>query len=218
MPGPEGIHWLDLILIVILGAYALDGWRRGCAKLWLELAGFTLSVLLATLGYRWVGRVLDDLSLAPPSYVNAIAFLLIWWLVDLAWPLVSGPLHEWVTERFRFRKANRVMCVIPGTLNGVLISSVIVTIMLSFPIPPALKRDASVSIVALTMPEIIRGTDHLLKPLLGTFTEQSFEMLTIQPWSDTPIELGFRTYGTTVDPQSEEEMLLHVDIEQLSPV
>ncbi|HTK60382.1 MAG TPA: CvpA family protein [Candidatus Baltobacteraceae bacterium] len=209
------IHWLDLILLLVLARYAVDGWRRGCMELTFELIGFALSIMLATLGYRSVGLVFDDLFPVPPSYVDAVAFLFIWWLADLAWPLVSRPAQEYLSERWRFRKkVNRALCVAPGVVNGVLISSVIVTAMLSFPVPAALKRDASVSIVALTMPEIIRGMDRLLKPALGALAEQSFEMTTMQPWSDTFIDLHFRAYDVTVDTESEEEMLRKVDIER----
>jgi len=214
MTESQGIHWLDLILLVVLAKYALDGWRRGCAKLCLELAGFALSIVLATLSYRSVGLVFDDLFPVPPSYVDAIAFLLVWWLVDLAWPYVSGAIEERLPERWRLFKEYRGLCVVPGVMNGILISCVIVTIMLSFPLPPALKKDASVSIVALTMPEIIRGLDHVLKPVLSPFADKSFEMLTMQPWSDTRIDLRFRTYDVKVDPESEEEMLRYIDIER----
>jgi uncharacterized protein YkwD/uncharacterized membrane protein required for colicin V production len=211
----HGIHWLDLILLLVFARYAVDGWRRGCSELCFELVGFALSILLATFSYRSVGLVIDDLFPVPPSYVDAIAFLFVWWLTDLLWPLVSQPLQEALSERWRFRKkVNRALCVAPGVVNGILISSVIVTIMLSFPLPAALKRDASVSIVALTMPEVIRGMDRLLKPALGALAEQSFEMTTMQPWSDNFIWLKFSTHDVTVDSQSEEEMLRYVDIER----
>jgi len=210
----HGIHWLDLILLVVLARYAVDGWRRGCAKLFLELAGFAISILLSTLTYRSVGLVFDDLFPVPPSYVDAVAFLLVWWLVDLAWPYAADAIHERLPERWRLFREYKALCVVPGVLNGILISCVIVTVMLSFPLPAGLKRDARVSIVALTMPEIIRGMDHLLKPALGALADKSFEMQTMQPWSDTFIDLHFRTYDVAVDPESEDEMLRLVDIER----
>ena len=214
MPALQGIHWLDLILLVILCVYAVVGWRRGVVKVGLEMAGFALSIVLATISYRSVGLVIDDLFPVPPSYVDAIAFLLVWWLVDLAWPYVSDALHERMPERWRLYKEYRGFGAVLGVLNGILISCVIVTVALSFPVPPWLKRDASVSVVALTMPEIIRGMDGLLKPALGTLAEQSFEMTTMQPWSDKLVTLRFRTYDVTVDPQSEEEMLRSIDLER----
>jgi uncharacterized protein YkwD/uncharacterized membrane protein required for colicin V production len=211
----HGIHWLDLILMLVLGWYAIDGWRRGCTALCFELLGFALSILLATLSYRTVGLVFDDLFAVPPSYVDAVAFLLVWWIVDLAWPYASSALQARLPDRIRFTKVNQAICVVPGVMNGVLISCVIVTVMLSFPLPPALKRDASVSIVALTMPEIIRGMDQLLRPALGVFSsDRSFELLTMQPWSDQFIPLRFRTFDTTADPESEEEMLRAIDLER----
>lgn len=214
MPELQGIHWLDLILMVVLAKYALDGWRRGCTPLCFDLLGFALAILLATVSYRSVGLVFDDLFAVPPSYVDAVAFLFVWWLIALAWPYASSALQARLPDRLRLLEVHQVVCVVPGVLNGVLISCVIVTTMLSFPLPPTLKRDASVSIVALTMPEIIRGLDHLLKPALGVFSGQSFEMLTIQPWSDQYIDLRFLTYDVTVDSQSEEEILQHIDIER----
>lgn len=214
MPESYGIHWLDLILLVILCVYAVVGWRRGFVRLCFELAGFALSILLATLSYRPVGLVIDDLFPVPPSYVDAIAFLLVWWLVDLIWPYVSEAVHDRLPEHWRLYRAYRSLGAITGVMNGILISCVIVTVALSFPVPAWLKRDASVSIVALTMPEIIRGLDGLLKPAFGALADQSFEMTTMQPWSDKLITLRFRAYDVAVDPQSEEEMLRYVDIER----
>lgn len=214
MPESQGIHWLDLILLVILCVYAVVGWRRGVVKLGLEMVGFVLSIVLATVSYRSVGLVIDDLFPVPPSYVDAIAFLTVWWLVDFAWPFASDALHERMPEQWRLYKEYRGFGVILGVVNGILISCVIVTISLSFPVPAWLKRDASVSFVALTMPEIIRGMDSLLKPAVGTLADQSFEMTTMQPWSDTRIDLRFRTYDVAVDPESEDEMLRYVDIER----
>jgi len=214
MPAWLVAHWVDIAIILTLAWYAFDGWTRGFLSIALETAGFLLAMLLAVLGYRALGALIAARLSVPPSFANALAFFGIWWVADLAWPLAARPIYRRLPQRWRAAKIDRIFGLLPGLANGVLILSVLLTVVSAFPVSAAIKRQATDAALARPILAVTRGIDRLIAPVLGPLAEESVDMLTVHPESGERIDLHFTVHDGKVDAASEQRMLTLVNAER----
>lgn len=216
------LHWIDIAILVSLVWYGLDGWTRGFWALCLETLGFLLALTLATFGYRPLGTDIAFRFSTPESFANAIAFFGVWWLVDLAWPLVSRVLYRRLPDKWQKANINHAFGLVPGLVNGILILSVILTVVSAFPLSTAIKRQATESPLERTLLSVTSGYDRLIGPAFGPLAERSVNTLKIHPSTDESIDLHFTLHGGTVDADGELAMLKLVNDERtargLSPL
>lgn len=207
-------HWVDIAIVATLAWYGYDGWVRGLFSLSLETAGFVIALFAATLGYRLLGGAIVAHYATPQSFANAIAFFGIWWLIDLAWPLAGRALYRRLPERWRKAKIARAFGIVPGLVNGVLILSVILTVVSAFPLSKAVKSQATGSTLARPILAVSAGIDRLIAPVLGPLAEEGVNLLTVHPESGESIDLHFTVHDGTVDAASEQAMLKLVNAER----
>ena len=207
-------HWMDITIVLTLAWYGYDGWVRGFFSLILETAGFVSALLIATVGYRPLGAAIAGRFTTPQSFANAIAFFGLWWLIDLAWPLAGAALYRRLPAGWRRAKIDRAFGIAPGLLNGILILSVILTVVSAFPLSKAIKGQAIGSPLARPILAVTRGIDRLIAPVLGPLAEEGVNLLTVHPESGERIDLHFTVHDGTVDAASEQAMLKLVNAER----
>ncbi len=206
-------HWLELVLAAVLIYYAVDGYSRGFLLL-LETAGFFIALVVSLLLYRFPAKLIEARMAIPFSFAAAGAFFLVWWTVDLLWPLAAGPLWRHLPEKWRKSKLNRWFGVAPGLLNGFMLLSVLLTVALAFPLPPAYKKQITKSVVARPMLALSSGLDAAMKPILGPIAEQSLNLITVRPQTGETLDLHFTAHDVSPDPDSEQRMLALVNQER----
>ena len=208
-------HWADIAIVLTLAWYGLDGWTRGFLALSLETVGFVLSLMAATLVYRPLGAAVSARFSTPPSFGSAIAFFGAWWLVDLCWPVFAGAILRKLPTRWREARIGRVFGVAPGLANGVLVLSVLLTVVTAFPLPASIKSSAVHAPLAQPIAAVVGGFDRLLSPVLGPLAQESVNLLTVHPESDERVALHFTVRDGAVDAASEQAMLALVNGERV---
>lgn len=120
---------LDLILLVIVGVFALRGFRQGFAAGVLNVAGFVFTFAAAFLLYHRVAPVIGHFTNLSPSLSKVAAFLLLFIIATFVWSLVGYSLLTRLFPDERggvVRGADSVLGVIPGAVQGALIAACIV--------------------------------------------------------------------------------------------
>lgn len=209
-----GAHWVDIAIVITLTWYAMDGYMRGFLSLCFETIGFLVALLVATLAYHPLGGLIAARFSTPQAFANAMAFFGVWWIVDLAWPLASRPLYNRLPQKWRWAKVNRAFGVGPGLVNGVLILSVILTVVSAFPISKSVKTMATGSTLAKPLLAITSGFDRMIAPVLGPLAEAGVNLLTVHPESDETVALHFTTSSGTIDTADEQGMVKLVNDER----
>lgn len=204
-------HWVDLFLIVVLAYYAIDGYFRGFILLGLETCGFVLALVLALLGYRFGALILSEQFGIPDMFASAAAFFTLWAAVDLLWPYAVKRLYTRVSEKTKHAEWNSWAGILPGLLNGGLLFSVLLSILLALPVPASLKEQVDTSVVARPLIASASALDRLFHPVFGPLAERGLNLLTVPAESGETLDLKFTVHDGTIDPESEQALFAKVN-------
>lgn len=131
--------WIDIVIILILIAYAYDGWRRGFVLAFLELFGFIIGLVVA---FRYFGPVSDYLDQAFhlfPSISKPIGFLVIWLLFEVIFFILVRIFYNFTPEFIRKSFLNKIGGILPSFLKGVIFIMIALMVLMIFPVSASYK-------------------------------------------------------------------------------
>lgn len=204
---------IDIIIIIVLLLYALDGYRRGFLLLALELIGTILTFYLA---FRWAnpaGRFMVDYINLPASLSQPIGFIALWLLFPVVYVGLSSGLYRIIPSMIRDSLANRLLGLIPSMAKGLVMAAVLLTLLVVLPLNSQLRPAILAS--RLGQP-IVTTTQSLEQQLTKTYSQQLTETLTFLTNTplrrkienpDQSISLPFKTADVAPDPAAETTML-----------
>jgi len=214
------MNWVDLAIVLAFLFYFFEGIRRGFIEQTLELIGFFITVFLAVLSYHWVGTVIVNNTGIQQPAADPIAFLVIWFVYQVIYSLLLRLVYPHIPAKLRLALPNRLAGLIPAFLKGVVIIAVILTVVVSLPVPAQLKTAISDSTLGSRFVNNSATIDQYLNRIFGGDLKQSLTFLTvpaqteqiIQP--DQTVDLKFATDQVTVDTASEAKMFSLVNEER----
>jgi uncharacterized protein YkwD/uncharacterized membrane protein required for colicin V production len=212
--------WPDLLIAGLMLLFAALAARRGFAAVLVSLLGFVAAFLIAFSLYANLAVQLSDRFNWSPVWARPLAFIGLWLLVETLFSIVGGL----VTSRLRYtetgQRANRLLAIVPGALQGLIVAALVMTLLAVMP----LAGEARNSIVKAPVgSRLVEATLALEGPLEGIFGEAARETLgfiTIRPptsdgeGSGEAIKLNFTVENAEPDPQTEEDMLALVNKER----
>lgn len=156
----------------------------------------------------------------PESISLALSFFVIWFLTETVFFFIAQKLLAKLPESLSNRQIFKRMGFIPGVLNGLVFLAFILTLVVSLPTPPFLKKDFYSS--KLGNP-ILTQTAQLELPLSNVFTpavqdiQKSLTFLTITPESrkTVPLDIPKGKINFAIDFQSEQKMFELVNLERV---
>jgi len=202
------INPIDILLVVVILLSVLNGYRRGFVHGVLDLAGWVLS-LIAGLRYyqplaRWLGPRFDLWS---EVWDQPIAFVLVALFVGVLVQAVG----YWLSRRFpkdiHERRANRMLGVIPGFANGLIITAILSALLLAIPLSEGMSERTRDSAIVDRLAVYAERLEGALRPVFGEAIARSLNMLTIRPDSDEHVTLPFKVENTRLRPDLEKQML-----------
>ena len=201
-----------LVLCVLFGA--LRGWREGVLPGTLSLARLIVGFLVALRFYASVAEALRErFSLAEPWAAPA-AFLLLFALTGLAIGLLGALLLRRMPARIHQRRANRLLGLIPGSLNGLVTAGVLAAFALTVPLPTNVRANVRQSPVANVLAGYTKRVEAALRPVFADATRQTLNTLTVRPESNERVDLPFEVRNAPPAPALEREMLRLVNEER----
>jgi uncharacterized protein YkwD len=210
-------NWVDLIIIVVLIYFFLEGLRSGFFNQIFELIGFVISLFSSLMFFSRVAPFFVRFFQIPESFANAISFFLVWFLVETVYFLFAQKILT-ITGKITASKFSRWFGFLPGIVNGLVILAFFLTLIVVLPVPSFLKKDLYQSEVGA---KILSQTAQLEKPLQELFgpavkdLQKSLTFLTITPESQERIPLQIGAPSLKVDQLAEQKMLDLVNLERL---
>lgn len=207
-------NWVDLVIIVILLYMVIDAWKTGFWILLADFVGFLLSLVIALLGYSFIAGILINNFSLNRSIANAIGFFATAGLSEavigylLVKILKKIPYHFWKTPW------NNIAGIIPSLGQGLVLVSFILTLIVSLPLAPVIKRDVAKSTIGNYLIRETSGVEARLNEVFGGLVEDSLTYLTIKPGSMESIPFHADTKDLTVDAVSESEMFKLINMER----
>jgi uncharacterized protein YkwD len=211
------INPIDVLLAIVILLSVLNGYRRGFVHGVLDLAGWVLS-LLAGLRYyepvaQWLGPRIDLWS---EVWDRPIAFVLIAVVVGVIVQVIGYWLLIRLPRDIQERRANQVLGVIPGFVNGVIIVAIISALLLAIPLSEGLSERTRDSALVNRLAIYAEQLEGQLRPVFGDAIARSLNLLTIRPDSNERVNLPFTVQSSRPRPDLEKQMLDLVNQERVA--
>ena len=213
------MNWIDYTIIAILLFYAVEGYALGALPAFFDLLQFTGSFFLGLKFYNLVAPLLTQRFSLPGGIANAISFFIIAFVSEFLLHILftfflKKVMQESFLQRDEFKKLNRFLGVLPGTLSGLVLIMFVLTVIASLPLSPFLKQainNAQLGRMLLVRSQVF---ENQVGNIFGKAANDTLNFLTIEPESSSSVPLHFTYANGTVDESAEIQMLGMVNSER----
>ena len=151
----------DVVILVVVGLFAVGGMRRGFLLGLVDLVVFGLSIIVAAHLARSVGEPLQERGI-PIELANGAGLVIVgvisFAVIGFAARVLLAPLGA-VGAGTPLGWANGVLGLLPGALRGLAVAALLVLLVSA--LPPGLEQRVSLRGSMLARPILILGLDVL---------------------------------------------------------
>jgi membrane protein required for colicin V production len=158
------MHYLDIIILVIIIASAIEGGFHGFIYEVCSLVGIIAGFVLAIQFFAEIAGFLDFIPI-PLWLLKALSFLIILIATNILFRLMGKALRE-ILRKIFMGWLDRIAGVIFGLVRGFLTVLVIILVLLISPISKIIQKEARET-------NLLQPSIELVKPFLGNLKGQS---------------------------------------------
>lgn len=208
------MNWIDLVVIIIVTLFAIDGTRRGFLTQAFNVLGFLFSLLCAVLLYQYTAFIFTKLFNLSQVYASPIGFFLNWFIAETIFFGIFTKLFAKLVAKFHQVKINKYLGIFPAILNAILVLSFTFLFLVSLPISAHIKKNILDSKFGSPLIDQATVLEKPFSKIFGPLTKQGLIFLTVKPEEKGSIALGFVQTNQTIDHESEQKMFDLVNIER----
>jgi uncharacterized protein YkwD/uncharacterized membrane protein required for colicin V production len=201
-------HWIEIVIVVVVGVFAMQGYVRGFALWVLDIIGLIAAILLAFRFYGPVSEFLGSIGV-PLEFQMVAAFLLVFFVVQFAMIILGGTLGRSLHPSPDGRPidvVNRLAGIPVGAIFGLAVTAMFLTLMLRLPVEPlhkdAITRSPMAERLVASPDRLPNGWREMLVP---DGAERLFQVRRVS--EEESIQLPFRSDSGRPAPQLEEQMI-----------
>jgi uncharacterized protein YkwD len=105
------------------------------------------------------------------------------------------------------RRANQLLGVVPGFVNGLIVVAILSALLLAIPLSEGLSERTRDSALVNRLAVYAERLEGALRPVFGEAIARSLNLLTIRPDSDERVTLPFKVENSRPRPDLEKQML-----------
>ncbi|MBI4037760.1 CvpA family protein [Candidatus Curtissbacteria bacterium] len=208
------MNWVDLVILLVVFIFALEGQRRGFFAQLIDILGFFTSLVASLLFYPFSAQALIKLFSLPKIAALPIGFLLIWVIVEIIFFTFFEKIFRKTLFVFSATKVNRLLGFAPATANALLFLSFALLFVVSLPIRPDIKKDVFDSNAGSKLIDYAGILERPLNNIFGPIAKQGLTFLTVKPEEKGSINLEFKQNELRVDTEAEKRMFELVNEER----
>ena len=207
---------IDFLLVLLVAASMLVGWRRGLIRGLLDLLGWALSLLAALRFYALLARWLDTSAHWAQVWNRPIAFILVALLAGVAVQLIGGAILVRLPKDIHKRLVNRILGIVPGLASGLILASIVSALLLAIPLNEGLRERTRESALVNRLAVYTERLEAALHPVFGEAIAETLNLLTIRPESNERVTLPYKVAAPRPRPDLETAMLELVNRERVA--
>jgi uncharacterized protein YkwD len=209
-------NWIDFVVVAFICYYIYEGWGRGLVSLLFELIGFVGSLFIALKGYGASGNFIADKFGLFPGWSKLIGFVALAIVSEVLISEVLSKIYKKLPKAWVGSKINNWLSVLPSILNGLLVASFFLLLVLGLPIRGTVKKDIMNSQVGSALVNRARFLESGAKSIFSQAILETAKFFTIRPDSTETVELNYRILESElkIDFTSEAKMLELVNAER----
>lgn len=207
-------NWVDFIIILSLVFFAHEALRVGFWVILADFASFFGSLLISLRIYPLASALLRSNFSFTGNMSNAIGFLLSAIVAEGLLGIVFGYLISLLPRRLRESRVDKILALIPVAGEGIILISFILTLIISLPVAPLLKKSISDSRIGAYLLSQTSGVEKKMSDIFGKAVEDSLTHLIVEPDSKESVPLQIEVGDLVVDSEGERAMLALVNKER----
>ena len=213
-----GLNWIDIILLIIVTIYAIEGYFLGLYASLIDFLSFVLSFVFGLSLYSVVAKLIVHFFNIPQGFANAIGFLVVAILFEIIFNVLfrkivfSLPFFLKVDPgKNKIVVIERFLGIIPGIFSGLVLASFILSLIIALPFSVFLKHSVSQSKIGSVLVSNTQVFAKSLNDVFGGAVNDTLSFLTVEPRSSESVNLNFKTKNVSVDYKAEQEMFVLVN-------
>jgi len=207
------MNWVDLVIVLLLIFFALEGFRKSFLLESLNLVSFLISFGLSIRFFNIVASQIKSWFSLPHSLANVLGFIVVWYVVEIIL-FIAGrvvfPSLKINTES----KIEKFLSTIPAFFRGLILMAILLILIGTFPIQPQVKKDVRSSLVGNFILNQTYQLEAPLKNIFGGLANDTLSFLTVKPQTNERIGLGFQNGKFFFDEKTENQMIDLVNLER----
>lgn len=207
-------NYIDLIIILILFYYVTEAFRHGFWVILADFISFFGSLILSLRFYKYIASFLKLNFSLNISIANAIGYLFVAIIFESILGYLTGYLIHKLPERLKKHKLNKLLGIIPGVGEGLVIIAFLLTLMMALPIKPQVKTNISDSKIGGYLLEKTVIIEKYINEVFGGVINDSLTYLTVKPEGKESISLDVKKIQLNVDENAEAQMFAKVNEER----
>lgn len=209
-------YLIDIIVVLVVALYLIDGYRHGFIKNFLELLGFMLALFVAFILNNPVSFLFA--FALPLSISKIVAFLIIWLMVDILYSVALFFAYRLIPEKYKIAKANKILGTLPAFFKAIIVILLVLIFLTLIPIKES--KDFKQMIKKTHLATLFLDSGSILqKPyeaIFGKGIEDLTSFFTLPPQSDKLVALNYQAKNLQIDEDSENKMLFLINQERVS--
>lgn len=208
-------NWVDLSIIVVLIAFALEGVGRPFIFELFDLISFALAFISSLKFYSLASVKLENSFSLPHSFANVLGFIAVWFLSETVLFFATRFILSKIHQRFRL-PADKFLGMAPAFIRGIVFISIFLVLVATFPIQPQIKRAVNQSRLGSLLLNKTYLLEVPLKNVFGDLSKDTLTFLTVEPKTNESVSIGFKTDKFFFDEKVESQMIELVNKERVS--
>jgi len=207
-------NWIDLVILMVVLFFVAEAIRVGFWIMLVDFISFFMSLAIALRGYQYLSGFLRLNFALSHSIANALGFLIIAVFVEGVFGLSFSFLIRKIPYKFWKGTWSKVVAILPGIGEGLILASFILTLLLALPLDPRVKTDITNSRIGGVLIQKTTGLEAKLNEVFGGVIEDSLTYLTVKPGSREVVPISVDKRQLSIDEVSEQGMFKLVNEER----
>ena len=217
-----GLNWLDLVIIIVLAFYAIEGYSLGFIAPLLDLIGFVSSFIIGLKTYSFFSQAIIKFFAIPPGFSNALGFLITAFIIEIIIGLIlrkvvySKYFSRFTIKDDLLKNIDNALGLLFGVFSALILFAFLLTVVIALPVSVFLKHSVSTSKIGNFLVSKTAGFEKDLNNVFGGAINETINFLTVEPGANEIVKLNFKTRNFSADPSSEQTMFGAVNNERAS--
>lgn len=208
------VPWVDIGFVAMAAWYMASGYRRGFIVSSLDALAFFAGFAGALLAYAPAAALVSARYGVARPFAKPVAFFALLVVFQYAANRLAAYAYRRIPARVRQAKVNRMLGVVPGLLDAAFTSAVLLSLILSLPMPQDVKKAILGSPTGGAVARAAGSLDAAFTGVFGGAVKESLTFVTIEQGANERVNLQFRTDGFAPDAAGESRMLALVNAER----
>jgi uncharacterized protein YkwD len=208
------MNYIDVLILLVLVYHVVRGYYIGFWSLFARLISFFAAMGGALYGYKYLGDFISSHFNTLPAFSYGIGFVVCFILIQALVSFAANTLFNYIPPHILNHKASKIAGLFPGALDGLILISLILLVLLISPTPASLRNDIHHAMIGGYLANTFSSAEQYGNKLFGGAIERSLSLLTTEPESEGSVKIPYKPSQLTADSEAELIMLELVNKER----